>query len=873
VDDALNRLAKPAAHGSPRAFAAWIVVVFTVVVAVLGGTVVLATRSAGTIDELRGLAVEAANQAAHADSVLDALSDAESTKRGLLLNRQPHTVARYRDALDHLEAAQADLERLASNTPWLRDDAAALRVVVQDRIRTMNRETEPAETRDQTTVQAVPNVDDADIAMTAAHPIVARIIAHADTIHEDRLAMIRAREHQTAMAVVAVSVFGLLMLGIAAVVLVAGHARLARSDSALRLQSARLRATIANLRDGVAVFDAQDQLLLWNDNFFAASGLPRALATAGCAFSRFSDAAAAWPGAPLALARPRNAPRAAQVDIEGRTIDLWRAAMPDGGQLIAVTDATERVAVEANARQASKMEALGQLTGGVAHDFNNLLQVVSSNLEMLRQALREAAVASGGMDDRADRKLSAAMAGVGRAAQLTRRLLAFARRQPLAPATIEPLVMLNGLQEMLGRTLGETIAVIVRAAPDTWPVHADPHLLENAILNLALNARDAMAKGGRLTIAAENFVSTTPAHGVAAGEYVRVTVADTGHGMSPQTLARAVEPFFTTKPDGHGTGLGLPMVFGFARQSGGNLELASVRGEGTTATLLLPRSRHPVRPLAVSAAADVADTRRATETVLAVEDDDAVRSAAVDALESLGYRVVAASNAGAALNMLLTGLRPDILFTDVVMPGELSAWELAEQARRLVPGIAVLFTSGYTDKEASHRTGGEHQPATRPALLGKPWRIGELDRRLRAALAAARTAAPAGPDASDPVVSPHGDPRARRALLVEDDAMVRMVTADLLTELGYQVSEHSTGAEALAALRDIDPDLLMTDIGLPDMDGIEVAREAVRIAPDLAVIIASGAIASGTDGFTFLEKPYDAARLRHAVGRALQGAL
>jgi signal transduction histidine kinase/DNA-binding response OmpR family regulator len=853
---------------------AWILVVFTIVVAVLGGTVVLATRSAGTIDELRGLALEAADQAAHAHHILDALSDAESGKRGLLLDRQQHTVAQYRDALDHLDSAQTDLERLGSNTPWLRDDAAALRTVVRDRIAIMNRAIESAAAHDPPVTKAVPGADDGETAMRSAQQIVARIIAHADTIREDRLAMIRAREHQTAMAVVAVSVFGLIMLGIAALVLIAGQARLARSDAALRLQSARLGATIANLRDGVAVFDAQDQLLLWNENFFAASGLPRVLATAGCMFSRFADAASSWPGAPLSLPRPWDAPYAAQVDIDGRTIDLWRATMPDGGQLITVTDATERVTAEANARQASKMEALGQLTGGVAHDFNNLLQVVSSNLEMLSRALGDRTMANGGgANGRADRKLSAAMVGVERAAQLTRHLLAFARRQPLAPRTIDPLLMLNGLQEMLGRTLGETISVIVRVAPDIWPVHADPHLLENAILNLALNARDAMPKGGRLTIEAENFVADPETHGAASGDYIRFTVEDTGYGMSPETLARAVEPFFTTKPDGHGTGLGLPMVFGFARQSGGNFELASTPGVGTTASLVIPRSTLAQIPVLASPTTAAAELRGAGEMVLAVEDDDAVRSAAIDALETLGYEVVAASNASAALDLLRSGLCPDILFTDVVMPGQLSAWELADEARRLVPGIAVLFTSGYTEKEAGQRLGGEHPPTTPFALLGKPWRIGDLDRELRAAVSASRNTEPARQSFSDPAISSSARRPALRAILVEDDAMVRMITADLLTELGYDVTEYATGAAALAALGEIDPDLLMTDIGLPDMDGIEVAREAVRIAPELAVIIASGAADASTHGFTFLEKPYDAARLRRALGRAFQGAL
>jgi signal transduction histidine kinase/CheY-like chemotaxis protein len=829
--------------------------VAAIVLIVIGVTVTLEARVATAIDELRNRAREATEQAAAADAVRDALTEADASQRGFLLTEQRSALDRYWGARTRLDTAIAALDALSQRTPWMRDDTLTLEGAARDRVGAMERAITLMRAGNHDAALRIVAGGGDEAIMATAMAGTARIVAHANAIRDDRMALLRARERHAAAAILIVTALGLLLLGMAALVLLAGHGRLARSEAALRLQSDRLAATIAHLRDGVAVFDARDRLLLWNPNFFAATGLPDSLALTGTPFARFAEATSGWPDAPLAASRPESPPRAVQIAIGTRTIELWRAAMPDGGQMLAATDATQRVNADASARQASKMEALGQLTGGVAHDFNNLLQVVSSNLEMIRPALAAEPDRNGSGPAAL---LTAALAGVERAARLTRHLLAFARRQPLAPATIDPLDLLRGMEDMLRRTLGETIAIEVVVDPAVWPIRADPPQLENAILNLAINARDAMPRGGRLRLSARNTrLDTDMPEGhadVASGEYVRIDVSDSGHGMAAETLARAMEPFFTTKPDGQGTGLGLSMVFGFARQSGGNLAIESIPGRGTTASLLIPRSSAPPESAVARPDSGERPYQARGELVLAVEDDEAVRAAAVDALASLGYRVVEAADAAAALALLQGGLRPDILFSDVVMPGPITARALADEARALYPGMAILFTSGYAHRDQSG-AGVSDGPFT---LLSKPWRINDLGRELREAL---RTA-----------TLNTARTRARRALLVEDDAMVRMITADLLTELGYEVVAHGTGEAALRALSSLGAELLVTDIGLPDMDGLEVARQAVLLSPDLAVVIASGAQNNGDEVFTFLEKPYDAARLRRAVGRAMQAA-
>ena len=343
------------------------------------------------------------------------------------------------------------------------------------------------------------------------------------------------------------------------------------------------------------------------------------------------------------------------------------------------------------------MEAVGQLTGGIAHDFNNMLAIIMGGLGLLQRKL-----ARGETD--VERFVDAAIDGAQRAATLTQRLLAFSRQQPLSP---EPLVinkLVAGMSELLDRTLGEQVKVETVLAAGLWQVKADPAQLENAILNLAVNARDAMPGGGRLTIETLNaFVDDVYAqeYAIEAGQYVLIAVADTGAGMTPEIIAKAFDPFFTTKGAGKGTGLGLSQVYGFVRQSGGHVKVYSELGVGTSVKIYLPR--HYGEAVAAEQVKSLASIRRGLqgEVVLVVEDDERVRALSVEALKELGYSVVEASGPSQALRMLDEGQRVNLLFTDVVMP-DMSGRQLADRAREKRPKLKVLYTTGYTRNAIVH---------------------------------------------------------------------------------------------------------------------------------------------------------------------------
>jgi PAS domain S-box-containing protein len=377
---------------------------------------------------------------------------------------------------------------------------------------------------------------------------------------------------------------------------------------------------------------------------------------------------------------------------------------------------------EAQLRQAQKMEAVGQLTGGVAHDFNNMLAVILGAMNLLERRLAR------GETDLA-RYIDAAKDGANRAAALTQRLLAFSRRQPLQPEIIEPNRMVAGMRELLTRALGEQVQVETVLAAGLWRINADVSQLENAVLNLAVNGRDAMPNGGRLTVETANtFVSEDYAqeHTMSPGQYVMIAVTDTGTGMSGDTLAKAFDPFFTTKEVGKGSGLGLSQVFGFVRQSGGHVKIYSEPGHGTTVKLYLPRHYGETEAREISP--QNADPARGVrgELVLVVEDDERVRNFSVEALRELGYTVAEAASGAAALALLGEGLKPALLFTDIVMP-EMTGRELATLASEKLGELKVLYTTGYTRNAVVHNgilDAGTH-------LLQKPFSLEQLAEKVR----------------------------------------------------------------------------------------------------------------------------------------------
>ncbi|SPB15494.1 multi-sensor Hybrid histidine Kinase [Caballeronia novacaledonica] len=519
-------------------------------------------------------------------------------------------------------------------------------------------------------------------------------------------------------------------------------------------------------------------------------------------------------------------------------------------------------------RMAQKMEAIGKLTGGVAHDFNNLLQVIGGNLQLLAKDVAG--------KDKPEQRVKNALAGVARGANLASQLLAFGRRQPLAPKVVNLGRFVRGLDDMFRRALGDGIEIETIVSGGLWNTLVDPFQVENALLNLAINARDAMNAHGKLTIEAGNAsLDETYAMrnaDVSPGQYVMVAVTDTGSGMSPEVQERAFEPFFTTKREGQGTGLGLSMVYGFVKQSGGHVKVYSEEGHGTTVRLYLPRAREE-EDLEINI--DAGPAKGGSETILVVEDDEEVRATVVELLADLGYRVLRAKDAQSALAIVESGAPIDLLFTDVVMPGPLRSTELARKARERVPGIAVLFTSGYTDNAIVHA--GRLDEGI--DLLSKPYTHEALARRVRHVLGqSAQVSAPAAAngDSSVPHVAQDDALTRMRVLFVEDDELVRTSTAELLRTFGLDLADAGSVDEALALLREHRFDLLLTDVDLAGQSGVELAIAACREMPELGVVFVTGYDLALSDDerralpkAVQVRKPFDPLALVNALNAAV----
>ena len=521
------------------------------------------------------------------------------------------------------------------------------------------------------------------------------------------------------------------------------------------------------------------------------------------------------------------------------------------------------IKAEAALRHSQKMEAIGNLTGSIAHDFNNLLHVISGNLQLLKRDVSGNAAA--------ERRVQIALDGVARSAKLSSQLLAFARRQPLSPKVINLGRFIRDMEDIIRRAVGEGIAVETVIGHGLWNTLVDPGNVENALLNMAINARDAMDGRGRLSIEAANALLDSDyaaAHeGVTSGEYVMVAVSDTGSGMSAEVMEQAFEPFFTTKPEGRGTGLGLSMVYGFVRQSGGHIRIDSEIGRGSAIKFYLPRSMQAEDDLTDAEAAPVTG---GSEVILVAEDDEHVRETVVAMLTDLGYRVLRAKDAQSALSIIESGMPIDLLFTDVIMPGPMKSTELARKVRERMPNLAVLFTSGYTE-DAFAEPGG---PGESVELLSKPYSREALARKLRHMLANAA-------QRKSQIVTSAGSPTPRqqivplkpiRILVCEDNMDIRDTTVDMLSVMGHHAMSASDARTALSILTSNPVDILLTDVGLPDMSGTALASHAKSRFPTLDVIFATGE-ASGTDDTQLgsartLIKPFTFDQLAAAIGSA-----
>ncbi len=549
---------------------------------------------------------------------------------------------------------------------------------------------------------------------------------------------------------------------------------LVASREALEREAREREAILAQLTEGVIVTDAQGRIVFVNDAAERLHGV-KSLETPPEAYAEtyhlFTEDGGPHPFDTLPLARA----------VGGETVldARWRIQRPNGTEVLAIggarpllgadgeqvgavltlRDDTARRAAEADLRhlnrtleqrvvaeveernraeeqlrQSQKMEAVGQLTGGIAHDFNNLLAGIVGSLDMLSRRIEQ------GRTTDLPRYVTTAMTSAQRAAALTQRLLAFARRQPLDPKAVEANRLLAGMEELLRRTLGPEIALEMVLAGGLWPTLADPNQLENALLNLAINARDAMPEGGRLTIETANshlddaYARAHPGE-VEAGQYIVVCVTDTGTGMPPETAARVFEPFFTTKPIGRGTGLGLSMLYGFAKQTGGHVKVYSEEGEGTTFRLYLPRWRGETAAETEPAAEIARDG--AGQTVLLVEDEPAVRMLILETLDDLGYNAIEATDGPTGLRVLDGDRRVDLLVTDVGLPG-MNGRQLAEAAREKRPGLKVLFITGYAHNAAL----GNGMLAPGTEILTKPFAVDALAAKIGEMLAAGAVSPP-----------------------------------------------------------------------------------------------------------------------------------
>jgi PAS domain S-box-containing protein len=425
---------------------------------------------------------------------------------------------------------------------------------------------------------------------------------------------------------------------------------------------------------------------------------------------------------------------------EPRMVDIILVPMPappeaggaeDAGRLVlsSARDITAQRNTEEALRQAQKMEAVGQLTGGLAHDFNNLLAGIVGSLDLMRRRIEQGRASETG------RYIDAALGSADRAAALTHRLLAFSRRQTLDPKPTDVAKLTRAMEELIGRSMGPSITVEGAMAEALWTTLCDPNQLESSLLNLAINARDAMPDGGTLSIQGVNLTldarAAARAGGMAPGQYVAITVSDTGTGMSPDVLARVFEPFFTTKPLGQGTGLGLSMVYGFARQSGGHVRVESTLGAGTQVRLYLPRHEGGMATEAAQPGSAVALAPPGATTVLVVDDEPVVRLLVVEVLEDLGYGAIQAEDGSEGLRILGTNAQIDLLVTDVGLPGGINGRQLADAARVLRPELKVLFITGYAETAALGN--GPLGPGL--GVMTKPFALDSLATRIRAMIA------------------------------------------------------------------------------------------------------------------------------------------
>jgi signal transduction histidine kinase/CheY-like chemotaxis protein len=815
--------------------------------------------SANALEQSR-LLVDKTNTIIDNSAQLLAITEqAETGQRGFMITGKDTYLAPYNNARTELPRVLSELQEELADNPSQLERLQTLNGYLQVKLNELAETLEIRRTQGFSAAQAIVLDNRGQAAMDSIRTLVNEMRVAEKTLLEQHLTDARHAEQQTFLVTACLFLILMIVLIGSGLIFIRNFGRLAEAERELAIKAQLLQMTLEAVDDGIAAFDADKKLVSSNRRFFELFDF----STEHQLLADFIEADRAKGGSfASALSLPASDLKPAFGSFEqkdGRILEVYRSLMPGGGSLLVCRDITESKRGENRMRQAQKMETIGQLTGGVAHDFNNLLQIIMANLDLVLRRVT---------DEDLRKRLNNALVGAERGSKLTRQLLAFARRQPLRPEPVNLGRVVRDLTDLLRRTLGESIEIEETGAAGLWSAMADRGQVENAILNLAINARDAMPSGGRLTLELGNaFLDDEYARNhedVKAGQYVMVAVTDTGTGMPKEVIERAFDPFFSTKPEGRGTGLGLSMVYGFVKQSGGHVKIYSEMGHGTTIRLYLPRSLEG-EPLPYTGGETVTAGRG--ERILVVEDDADVRSAVVSMINDLGYKTVEAGNGDEALALLRQEVRIDLMFSDVVMPGELHGRKLGQAAQEIRPDLRIIFTSGYTENSIIHN--GRLDEGV--VLLSKPYRKEDLARKFRLVLddslpdTQSGGAAPVTEKKESPM--PNNSNR-KKVVFAEDDALVRIATIDMLEELGFEIFPAADFNAAIALVQSEKPGILMVDVSLGSADGRKLADEARKIMSDINIIFATGRdpgdLLSRIPDAKILSKPYGMPELRTA---------
>ena len=673
-----------------------------------------------------------------ANNLVINIDKADAGRRGYLLSGRNDYLNSYDEAVGRIVSNQDQLQTLTIDNPVQQDRLRILAPLIQDKMQDL---AQAVELRRHSDIAPSPRPASGD----AGPQLTARIGRHLDTLigEETRLLDLRRKASHRAVSqamwlALSVSVIAIGLLAQSGYLMWRARQRSLLFETHRRVANTQMATAFDSINHGVGAFDADGRLVRWNMSFTTLLGVDASMMIEGTPYNAIAERATAiendsmleteyeirrnpvghLPGETVVFERRRA--------VDSRRFELRRTTPVDGGRVLTVTDITERVIADAMAAKSQRLLAVGQLTGGIAHDFNNLLAVIVGNLDLARPMLEPGHPVL--------TNIERAIWAAERGAALTVRLLAFARKQPLVPVPVIFSAMVADMTKVLRRTLSESIEIRVSSAPSLWPAMVDPAQVENVLLNLALNARDAMPDGGKLDIELANKVldesyASTNAD-VVAGDYVMLAVSDNGCGMSPEVLARVFEPFFTTKEVDKGTGLGLAMVYGFAKQSGGHVKIYSEPNDGTTVRLYLPRAATDQlsprsKPLHPSP-----EIPRGSATILLVEDEKGVREVVSAMLRNLGYQVLEAATGIEALEIFDSSPATiNLLLTDVVLPG-MRGDEVARRLNELQPDLPVLFMSGYTEKAVLRH--GSFDEMTQ--LIAKPFQREQLARKVATVL-------------------------------------------------------------------------------------------------------------------------------------------